>query len=158
MEIFTVSFFGHRRIDRFAYAERRVAELIGGLLREKEYVDFLVGRDGEFDTIVSSAIRRAKQNIFDANSSHICILPYERAEYRDNVEEFEKYYDEIEICEKSAKAYMKAAIGIRNEYMIDRSDLCIFYVANNRGGAYSALQYAKKQNKEVVNIADEENY
>ena len=155
MEIFTVCFFGHRYIDRIGYIEREIEKLAGEFIRSKEYVEFLVGRDGEFDQIVSSCIRRVKKNVFDANSSLICVLPYVRAEYSNNIAEFEKYYDEIEICYESAKAYSKAAIGIRNKKMIDRSDLCVFYVTEKKGGAYTAMKYAKKMGKMVMNIAEE---
>ncbi|EKC43983.1 hypothetical protein OBE_17718, partial [human gut metagenome] len=47
MNIFTVSFFGHRIIPEFREAEDRVEALVHALLLEKEYVEFLVGRDGD---------------------------------------------------------------------------------------------------------------
>ena len=49
MEVFTVSFFGHRVIEEPLRIERRLENLIRKLLKENEYVEFLVGRDGEFD-------------------------------------------------------------------------------------------------------------
>ena len=47
MNIYTVSFFGHRRIENALEIERRLEQLLQTLLRNKEYVEFLVGRDGE---------------------------------------------------------------------------------------------------------------
>ena len=44
VNIFTVSFFGHRIIPEFREAEDRVEALVHALLLEKEYVEFLVGR------------------------------------------------------------------------------------------------------------------
>ena len=61
MEVFTVSFFGHRMIDNALEIESRLEQLILTLFREHEYVEFLLGRDGEFDQIVSSVIRRCKR-------------------------------------------------------------------------------------------------
>ena len=58
------------------------------LLREHEYVEFLVGPDGEFDQLVSSVIHRCKREYRSDNSSHIWVLPYVTAEYRDNEESF----------------------------------------------------------------------
>ena len=72
--------------------------LVHALLLEKEYVEFLVGRDGDFDQIVSSAVKRQQRLVRDDNSSLIWILPYPTAELRNNMENFETYYDEIEIC------------------------------------------------------------
>lgn len=39
----------------------------------------------------------------------VLVLPYLKAEYLNNVEYFEEYYDEIEICQVSAKAHFKGA-------------------------------------------------
>ena len=39
--------------------------------------------------------------------------------------------------------------------MIDRSDLVIFCVSKNSGGAYTSMKYAEKQRSRFINIADE---
>lgn len=153
--IYTVSFFGHSRINNFNHIEERLDGLIRKLLEEKEYVDFLVGKNGDFDRIVSSAIRRAKRDYRDDNSSHILVLPYLTAEYRDNEEYYHDYYDEVEICGSSAAAHFKAAIQTRNREMVDRSDLVICFVERKSGGAYQTIQYAEKQEKEITNIAED---
>ena len=76
--------------------------------------------------------------------------------YRQNNEDnFAEYYDEIEICPESHAAHFKAAMQIRNRHMVDRSDLVICYVEHNSGGAYQTMQYALKQEKEVINLAGE---
>lgn len=60
MDIFTVAFIGHREIDDLYKVETRLEELIKELLLSHEYVEFLVGRDGEFDQAVASAVRRTE--------------------------------------------------------------------------------------------------
>lgn len=152
MDIFTVCFFGHREIDNFTFAEDKIYELVGNLVRKKEYVDFLVGRNGEFDQIVSSCVIRAKKNIFEANSSLVLVLPYPTADYLNNVEYYEAYYDEIEIVNDN-ETHFKAAFQKRNRQMVDRSDLCVFYVDHNSGGAYQTMKYAEMQGKAIINIA-----
>ena len=72
-EVFTVSFFGHRTIENYREVEQQVSLIVRSLIQEHEYVEFLVGRDGDFDQIVSSEVRRVKQEVFDANSSLIPI-------------------------------------------------------------------------------------
>ena len=69
MDLFTVSFFGHRIVPEFREAEERVESLIHTLLLEKEYVEFLVGRNGDFDQIVSSAVKRQQRRVRDDNSA-----------------------------------------------------------------------------------------
>ena len=69
MEIYTVAFFGHRYIDKFSRAENGVESIVRDLLNSHEYVDFLIGRDDDFDQIVSSTVKRMKRAIRDDNSS-----------------------------------------------------------------------------------------
>lgn len=128
LETYTVSFFGHRELDCFTRAEERTEEIVRRLIDEHPYVEFLVGRDGEFDQIVSSAIRRVKRLCGEERCAHVLVLPYLRAKYVNNAEDFEAYYDEIEICEEAAAAHPKGAIQIRNRAMVDRSDLVVCYV------------------------------
>jgi len=151
--VFTVSFFGHREIINYREAEQRVAKLVRCLIREHEYVEFLVGRDGDFDQIVSSEVRRAKEEVFNANSSLIWVMPYDKAEYKHNRASFDAYYDEIEVCPESQGEYPKAAIQIRNRSMVDRSDLIVFYVSHQSGGAYQTMQYAQRVGKQIQNLA-----
>lgn len=155
MQIYSVCFFGHRIIDEYEYTDKKVYEIVSNLIREKEYVEFLIGREGDFDQIVSSAVIRAKRNIFDANSSLVWIQPYLKADYRKHPEDYERYYDSIEVCVDSASAHPKAAIQIRNRTMVDRSDLCVFYVSNTSGGAYQTMKYAMKQGKRSINICEQ---
>lgn len=152
MDLFTVSFFGHRIVPKFWEVEERVESLIHTLLLEKEYVEFLVGRNGDFDQIVSSTVKRLQRRVRDDNSALIWVLPYPTAELRDNLESFEAYYDEIELC-SAADSHPKGAIQTRNRQMVDRSDLVVFYVDHSSGGAYQTLRYAQRKKKENLNLA-----
>ena len=156
MDTQTVAFFGHRYLDNPFQIEERLDIIIEKLIRENEYVEFLVGRDGEFDQFVSSAVRRAKRHYRGDNNFLVLVLPYPKAEYLNNVEYFEEYYDEIEICQASAKAHFKGAIQIRNREMVDRADLIVCCIDHEYGGAYQTIHYAQKQNKKIINLAMEE--
>ncbi len=90
-DVFTVSFFGHRQIDRFFDAEEKVVTIVRRLITEKEYVELLIGRDGEFDQIVFSTVRRAKRDIRDDNSELIWVMAYLKAEYANNADSFDEY-------------------------------------------------------------------
>lgn len=153
MEIYTVSFFGHRQLDDFMGAARRLEKLIRELLAEREYVEFLVGRNGDFDQLAASTVLRLKRTVRDDNSSLVLVLPYLTAEYANNQDSFESYYDEIEVCQAAAGGHFKSAIQTRNREMVDRSDLVICCIERNKGGAYQTMQYARRQEKKIVNIA-----
>ena len=152
MEIYTVSFFGHRQLDDFMEAERRLEKLIRELLAEREYVEFLVGRNGDFDQLAASTVLRLKRTVRDDNSSLVLVLPYLTAEYVNNQDSFESYYDEIEVCQAAAGGHFKSAIQTRNREMVDRSDLVVCCIEQDKGGAYQTMQYARRQGKKIINI------
>ncbi len=154
MNIYTVAFFGHRQPSSILALEERLMPILRDLINSKDYIEFLVGRDGEFDQVVSSAIHKAKESYAYGNVSHILILPYERADYRDNRERFEEYYDEVEICYESSQAHPKAAIFERNKQMALRADLIICDIEHNFGGACKAVKYAESLGKRIINLAE----
>ena len=75
----------------------KLEQHIRRVLESQEYVDFLVGRSGDFDRCVSSAVRRIRRAVGEEKSSLVLMLPYETAEYRNNREYFEDYYTDIEL-------------------------------------------------------------
>ena len=155
MDTYTVSFFGHRQILDQLLIDRKLDALIRRLLLTKPYVEFLVGRDGDFDQLVSSAIRRAKRTVRDNNSAHVWVLPYATAEYLNHAEDYHEYYDEVEICEAAAGSHYKAAFQARNRAMVDRSHLVVFCIDHNSGGAYQTMRYAIKQGIPYINLHTE---
>lgn len=154
MELYTVSLFGHREIHSPDIILERLNEVIQPIILSKSYIEFIIGREGEFDWLAASVIHRLKRNLECGNVTLTLVLPYAKAEYRNNEQEFLDYYDEVEICEESSKAHFKAAIQIRNRRMVERSDLVICYVVRNNGGAYQALQYAKSIGVQTTNLAE----
>ena len=70
------------------------------------------------------------------------------------MEHYEKYYDSVIIPECIAKTHPKGAITKRNRWMIEQADLFICFVEHEEGGAYTALKYAKKLGKKIINLAD----
>lgn len=154
MDIYTVSFFGHREVERASEIESKLDQLLHDLIMQKQYVELLVGREGEFDLLAASAIRRAVKRYGYGNTSIILVLPYMKAAYRDNKQNYLSYYDAVEICSESSDAHYKSAIQVRNKSMVDRSDLVVCCIQHNSGGAHKTVQYAKKQGKQVRNLAD----
>ena len=145
--IYRVSFIGHRGIDRFFYIEEQVREIVERLIKTKEYVEFYVGRNGEFDLMVASVIKRAQRDYDYSNSSLILVLAYPIA----NMEDMEKYYDEVWYPpEELYHIHYKAAITKRNEWFVNNSDLLVAYVIKEFGGAYECLQKARKAGIDIT--------
>ena len=151
-EIYRVSFIGHRQIDCFRFVEERLDQIIRKLLNSKEYVEFYVGRNGDFDTMVASAVKRGQKAYGTANSSLILVLPYTVAD----IELLEQFYDEIWFPEELYKVHYKSAITKRNEWLVKNSDLLVAYVKNDSGGAAYCLKQAQKEGVQIKNIVIEE--
>lgn len=148
MNVFTVSLFGHREIYNLRGIDEKLVPIIKEFIQTKEYVAFLVGRNGEFDEYAASVIKRAQKEFGKENNDITLVLPYEVA----NMEYYEKYYDSVIIPECLCGAHPKSAITLKNRWVIEQSDLVIVYVQREKGGAYTAMKYAKKLNKNVINL------
>ena len=148
MEIYTVSLFGHRDIDDLRDVENRLMPIVSGLKKNKSYVAFLIGRNGEFDEYGASVIKRAQKENGKENNDMTLVLPYRVAD----VEYYEKYYDSIIIPEDVHGVHYKAAITMKNRWMVEMSDLVIVYVKREYGGAFKAMEYAELLGKSVINL------
>ena len=125
MEMYTVSFFGHRIIDDLNKVQNELENIISKIVSEHEYVQFLVGRDGDFDIIAASAVRKVKKILFVDNVDLNLVLPYMRAEISNNIEYMLDYYNDIQVDNDARKAHFKTAIKIRNQNMVKKSQLVI---------------------------------
>lgn len=147
-EIYRVAFFGHREVDNMRNLETRLMTVLKRIMGEHTYIEFYIGRNGEFDEIAASVIKRLKKEREMSYNIMILVLPYTVKD----IEYYEDYYDEIMIPESIGKAHYKNAITLRNRWMVDVSDLVIVNVERHSGGAYTAMRYAEKQNKRIINL------
>ena len=81
MNVFSVSFFGHRELDNSLKVESKLEALISDIINSNEYVEFLVGRKGEFDLLAASVIRRVRRSLGVNNCSLVWVMPYLSADY-----------------------------------------------------------------------------
>lgn len=153
-QVFTVSFFGHRDFVGTPMDEYHIERIIEKIVERNPMTDILIGRNGEFDKCVASVVRRLKKQSYKYEDIRlILVLPYFTAEYANNEGSFHNYYDDVEICHLSFEAHFKAAIGIRNRYMVDSSDLVVFYINRKSGGAYQTMQYTIQLKKKKINLS-----
>ena len=148
MDIYRVSFFGHRTLYDIVSVQKKIESAVKELLKQKEYVEFYVGRNGDFDISAASAVKQVQKTVGNHNCSLILVLPYH---VKDEVY-YESFYDEI-LLPIDSKTHFKSAITKRNQWMIDNSELLIAYIEHPSGGAYKAMKYAEEKNVPVFNIA-----
>ena len=149
MEPYTVCFFGHRTLRDLRRVDETLPPILEELILTKTYVEFLIGRNGEFDEYAASLIKMTQRKTDRQNSSLTLVLPYPTAK----LAYYEAYYDDIVIPESLSSAHPKQAITLRNRRMVEQSKLVIVNVEHAKGGAYEAMKFAEKLNKRVVNLA-----
>ena len=149
---YTVAFFGHRRIENLDRIDEKLMPVLERLITQYDSVEFLIGRNGEFDIYTASVIKRAQRTYGIDNNDITLVLPYMVADILD----YAQYYDGICIPECVEEVHPKAAMGKRNRWMVERADLVIVYVEQEKGGAYRAMKYAERLWVPVLNLAEDE--
>lgn len=139
--------FGHRDVvDDISNELKNAVQLA----IQKGCSVFMLGGNGDFDHRFASAVRSAKRS-----SPHIRLIlvkPRFSNIWNTYKEHYDALYDTILVPVELADVHYKSAIAARNRWMVDRSDMIIAYVHRDFGGAYTAVCYAEKQQKEIVNI------
>ncbi|MBQ7384080.1 MAG: hypothetical protein IJV72_04740 [Clostridia bacterium] len=148
MRIYRATFIGHREIHTTRELDERLESDIEELIRHNEFVEFYIGRNGDFDILVASIIKRVQRRLGKEKSALILVLPYEVKD----MEYYEKYYDDIIIPIEGV--HFKSAIGARNRWMVDKCDVLFAYVERSEGGAADCLTYAEKQGLKIINYAE----
>jgi hypothetical protein len=149
---YRVVLFGHRYFEEHRILDEKLYPLLKTLLRTKDYVEIYIGRNGEFDIYAASIVKQVQKTMGKENSELICVLPYSEKD----IEYLEKYYDRIIIPERVGRMHPKGAITARNRWMTEQADLFVCYVEREDGGAYTAMKYAKKLGKQILNLAEKE--
>ena len=139
----TCCFIGHREVTHDIRANLK--EQIEKLIREGLADNFLVGHQGQFDSIVYSVLKELKARY--PQISYTVVLAYMPDEktagrYGDDT----LYSDGLETVPK------RFAISKRNEWMIRHSDYMICYVYKITGSAVKVREMAQKRGVRVVNI------
>ena len=144
--------FGHREIYQNITAE--LAQAIESAITEHGVTTFYTGGMGEFDALFSSAVRAAKAR--HKQIKLVLVKPYFSNELNASKEYYESFYDDVFIPTEILGTHYKSAITRRNRFMVDKADLIICFISRDYGGAYTAVQYAKKKSKPIINLWKEQ--
>ena len=143
------SFFGHRLFVECGLDKKHLEEMIEEQIKSG-HTDFMVGMHGEFDTMVLRSLLLLKDkyphiNIYKVYTS-IKRLYKDSKDYCLN----DKY---TMISFPIEELHYKQQIIFTNKCMVDKSDLVICYLRDNElGGTKLIIDYAKKQNKRIINL------
>ena len=139
--------FGHRNV--FENIEDKLYTAVMNAVGQGCEI-FYTGAMGEFDSLFSSAVRKAKKAY--PNIKLICVKPYFTNDINTDKDYYVALYDDIIIPDELAGIHPKAAIKARNQWMIENSDIVLIYTVRNYGGAYEAKRYAERNGKRLVRI------
>lgn len=141
-----ISFFGHRDFFDENIKREDVVSLIESKAKEK-HVDFYLGQYGKFDAFAYDCAKLYKEKHPTAKLYFVTPYIYPNYSRLKDKERFDGIiYPEIENVPK------RYAISKRNEWIIEQSDLILFYVISNYGGSAKALKIAIKRNKDFFNL------
>ena len=139
--------FGHRNV--FENISSKIDNTVEEAISQGCEI-FYTGAMGEFDSLFSSAVRKAKKSY--PNIKLICVKPYFTNDINTNGEYYASLYDDIIIPDEIADVHPKAAIKARNRWIIDNSDIVLIYTVRHYGGAYEAKRFAERNSKRLVII------
>lgn len=140
--------FGHRVL--LMDVEKPLREVLERLVAERGVRVFYAGGMGEFDELFARTVRGMKREC--PFLQLVLVAPYLTERLNLDKAFYEVFYDEILIPAELEGIHPKAAIGLRNRWMVDRSDIVIAALHRDFGGAAEAVRYAEKVGKKVVRI------
>ena len=161
--------FGHRVL--LMDVEKPLREVLERLVEERGVRVFYTGGMGEFDELFARTVRSMKREC--PSLRLVLVMPYLTRELSTGKQRYgaayggqiaratydgpghgwyEALYDEILIPAEMDGIHPKAAIGLRNRWMVERSDVVIAALQRDFGGAAEAVRYAEKRGKWVVRI------
>lgn len=148
------TFAGHREVYQLKIDEE-IENAIDNLLQTDSEFVFYTGGMGDFDNKCASAVRAAKRKYPNKEIRLALVLPYMSNRLNTDKDYYQYYYDEIIIPAELAGVHYKAAITMRNRWLVDRVDCLIAYVHRDFGGASETIKYARKRGKPVINFAEQ---
>ena len=148
-----ISFAGHALVRSGERVKEIVKEQIRNNALNAENITCYLGGYGDFDEICARACRELKKEY--SVLELVYVAPYISLSEQTKIKEMQIYslYD-TSIYPPIENTPPKFAILKRNEWMITNADLVITYIKHTYGGAYKALQAAKRKKKKIINICD----
>ena len=144
------AFFGHRDIPMSSSLEHHLTEVARNLIIYHNVNEFWLCEQGSFDCLARLVMKELKKE-FD--NITLCLFP---AYYPNNAKLDWMYDNDYDLMypDEVAKAPPQVAILRRNEYIAKNADYIVCYVSRKSGGAYKAVEIARKYDKKIINLAE----
>ncbi len=141
--------------ENFNKMKKNLKSIIIDLI-EKGYETFYIGMAEGFD-IISGEILLECEEQFNKTLDIQCVLPY--LDFFDNFSDDWKkrgssLIDETNRVKIINMNYAQGVFYERNRFMVDNSSVLVCYYDGKKGGTKYTVDYAKKNNLEIINILD----
>lgn len=150
----TVCFTGHRSIGKQDDSALSQLEALLEVLYQQGYRDFLCGGALGFDLYAAEQVYKLRVKHQDVRL--IFCLPCADQSSRWREADCKRYEQLLYLSDETrvlSPHYYDGCMQVRNAYMVDRSYICVAYMARLHGGTLSTVRYALSQDVPVVNIA-----
>ena len=153
-------FTGHRP-DKMELGEKEIKPLLEKVIDDAiadGYVTFITGMAMGTDIWAAEIILERKQRNTDLHL--ICALPHPGFESRRSITEkmrFNKIIKKADLVKEINDHYFTGCYQVRNEWMVDRSNLVIAVFNGQKSGTKNTVDYAKRKGINVDNVLNFDN-
>lgn len=156
MRDMTCCFTGHRNIPQgeIPILEEKLETLIRALVEEK-IVYYGAGGALGFDTVSSKVVLKLRKEIPQIKLILVlpCLSQAQKWSIRDQ-EIYEGIKVQADKIVYTSQDYTRGCMLKRNRHLVDHSGTCVCYMTKSEGGTAYTVNYARKQNLKIINLAD----
>ncbi len=150
-------FTGHRP-EKIELSEKEIKPLLENAIDraiEDGYVTFITGMAMGTDIWAAEILLKRKKK--NKNLHLVCALPHPNFESRRSIIEkmrFNTIIKNADCVKQVSKLYYKGCYQVRNEWMVDRSNLVIAVFNGQKSGTKNTIDYARKKGLNIVNVLE----
>ena len=150
-------FTGHRP-DKLELGEKEIKPMLEKAIDNaiaNGYVTFITGMARGTDIWAAEIVLERKK--INKELHLICALPHPNFESRRSITEkmrFNKIIKNADLVKEINNHYFTGCYQVRNEWMVDRSNLVIAVFNGQKSGTKNTVDYAKRKDVNVVNVLD----
>ena len=142
------AFFGHRDIYEKGLFER-VTKILIELIENEGFTQFYSGGRGAFDSCCAEAVSKLRKRYPQIKNTLVfSYLPPPNQKY----ELSHIFTDSVYLLEKRVPP--PYAILETNKALVDKADCLLVAIKYSFGGAWKAVEYAKRRGKRIINVCD----
>lgn len=152
----TCCYTGHRNLPK-----TKIKQIHDLTMQETErlisqgYRRFYTGGALGFDTVAAIVILKLKNRYPDIKLNLALPCSSQTKGWKaSDVELYENIKKSADEVYYISDEYTSSCMLDRNRYLVDNSSVCIAWLSSFRGGTVYTVNYAKRNNLEIINIAD----